>query len=422
MLRRSHKKSRAGCLECKRRHVKCDEQRPKCIICTLSDRDCSYAPSSSPPASTSTTVGGGGGGHSPGSSTSFMMLQTSPMASLSPAPMYSASFGLPGSVSGHIGDAASVPGVPIPDLGQPSSLYQDVNLAHMELLIRFKFADHAPELNLEMHDFSSRLLFKCALEAPYLMHQMLAVSARHLTVLKPDRAEFFLEHAMHLQTRAVSIYNETAAKAQINTSNCSALLLFCSLLGRHFLADMLAKRDAGFDSFLDRYLQFLSISRGLKATSMSAWELLLESDIRHLVLWALNLSQAVPQGHHCNEIQRLVAESPILDLSGKAACARAIAYLQVGFDSILGGDIRNQRYLMIFMWPASVPEEFTELLEQRQPEAIAIMGYWALYLHCSKEVWHVGDSGAYLLRSIAQYLGPSWHHWLSWPLAMLANS
>ncbi|KAK4167090.1 hypothetical protein QBC43DRAFT_349111, partial [Cladorrhinum sp. PSN259] len=394
MLRRSHKKSRAGCLECKRRHVKasqhppCDEQRPKCIICTLSDRDCSYGPPSSsqfpsPGQGSTSTVGG------------------------SPP-------------SNPIGDAAPVPGVPIPDLGQPSSLYQDVNLAHMELLIRFKFADHAPELNADMHDFSSRLLFKCALEAPYLMHQMLAVSARHLAVLKPDRADFFHDHAMHLQTRAVSIYNETAAKAQINTSNCSALLLFCSLLGRHFLADMLAKRDAGFDTFLDRYLQFLSISRGLKATSMSAWELLLESDIRHLVLWALNLSQSVPQGSHCNDIQRLVAESPTLDPSSKEACARAIAYLQVGFDSILGGDVRNQRYLMIFMWPASVPEEFTGLLERRQPEAIAIMGYWALYLHCSKDVWHVGDSGAYLLRSIAQYLGPAWHHWLSWPLAMLA--
>src|SRR4051812_18806839 len=72
--------------------------------------------------------------------------------------------------------------------------------------------------------------------------------------------------------------------------------------------------------------------------------------------------------------------------------------------------------------PASVPEDFTELLEQRRPEAIAIMGYWALYLHCSKDVWHVGDSGAHLLRSIAQYLGPAWNHWLSWPLAMLAST
>ena len=290
---------------------------------------------------------------SPGPS-SISSIGAIPEVAASPSPSNPASsFTTPG--PGSFGDAAPVPGVPIPDLGQPSSLYQDVNLAHMELLIRFKFADHVPELNVDMHDFSSRLLLKCALEAPYLMHQMLAASARHLAVLEPGRADFFLDHAMHLQTRAVSIYNETAAKAQINKSNCSALLLFCSLLGRHLLADMLAKRDENFVTFLDRYLQFLSISHGLKAMSMSAWDLLLESDIRHLVLWALNLSQAVPQGDQCDEIQRLVAESPDLDPSSKEACARAVGYLQVGFDSILGGDVRNQRYLMIFMWYVSLP-------------------------------------------------------------------
>jgi hypothetical protein len=220
----------------------------------------------------------------------------------------------------------------------------------MEMLIRFKFEEHAPELNVEMHDFASKLLFKCALEAPYLMHQILAISARRLAALEPDRRHSLLEQAIHLQTKAVSIYNETAAKAQIDQTNCSALLLFCSLLGRHLLADLLARRDADFGDFLTRFLEFLSISRGLMAMSVAAWDLLLQSDIRHLVLWALEISQSTPQGHHCDELQRLVAQSRGLDASAKEACMAAIACLQVGFDSLLGGDTRNQRYLMVFMW------------------------------------------------------------------------
>ncbi|KAK4193242.1 hypothetical protein QBC35DRAFT_100150 [Podospora australis] len=407
MLRRSHKKSRAGCLECKRRHVKCDEQRPKCIICTLSDRDCSYATPSTEPSSTA--------GSPPPSLPALTPGVTSP------SPPGTSSWPTP-SVATDGDSATPVPGVPIPEFGQPSQLYQDVNLAHMELLIRFKFADHAPELNVEMHDFSSKLLFQCALQAPYLMHQMLAASARHLAVLTPERSEFFREHAMHLQTRAVSIYNETAAKAQIDRNNCSALLLFCSLLGRHLFADLLAKRDTGFDEFLTRYLQFVSISGGLKAMSVAAWDLLLESDIKHLVIWALTLSRTTPQGNHCDHLHRLVAQSQNLDLVAKDACARAIGLLQVGFDGVLGNDMRNQKYLMIFMWPASVPQEFTELLAQRRPEAIAIMGHWALYLHCSREVWHVADAGSYLIRSIAEYLGPEWQYWLNWPLTMLSEN
>jgi hypothetical protein len=256
--------------------------------------------------------------------------------------------------------ASPVAGVPLPDLtsGRPKppqdpnvdQSFPEVNLGHMELLIRFNFEEHAPELNVEMHDFGSKLLFKCALEAPYLMHEILAVSSRRLALLHPDRADKLLDEAIRLQTKAVSIYNETAAKAQIDQTNCSALLLFCSLLGRHLLADLLARRDADFDEFLTRFLEFVFISRGLMAMSATAWDLLLQSDIRHLVLWALDIARTPPRGHHCDGLQRLVTESTELTLSEKEACLAAIAYLQVGFDSLLGGETRNQKYLMVFMW------------------------------------------------------------------------
>lgn len=67
MIRRSHKKSRQGCAECKRSHKKvcfqslivqvfpsasmalitghqsqCDETRPSCVNCTIANRQCSY--------------------------------------------------------------------------------------------------------------------------------------------------------------------------------------------------------------------------------------------------------------------------------------------------------------------------------------------------------------------------------------------
>jgi hypothetical protein len=67
----------------------------------------------------------------------------------------------------------------------------------------------------------------------------------------------------------------------------------------------------------------------------------------------------------------------------------------------------------------AVPQEFTDLLAQGRPEAIAIMGHWALLLHYSRGLWHVADSGAHLLESITCHLGPNWEHWLSWPLAVM---
>ena len=40
--KRPHKKSRSGCIECKRRKVKCNEARPACRSCVLRKSTCRY--------------------------------------------------------------------------------------------------------------------------------------------------------------------------------------------------------------------------------------------------------------------------------------------------------------------------------------------------------------------------------------------
>ena len=42
LTRRKHKKSRKGCLTCKRRHIRCDENVPQCFNCTKGNRSCNY--------------------------------------------------------------------------------------------------------------------------------------------------------------------------------------------------------------------------------------------------------------------------------------------------------------------------------------------------------------------------------------------
>lgn len=42
LSRRSHRKSRLGCLNCKRRRIKCDESRPQCTNCVRHSIACDY--------------------------------------------------------------------------------------------------------------------------------------------------------------------------------------------------------------------------------------------------------------------------------------------------------------------------------------------------------------------------------------------
>ncbi|RFU25458.1 hypothetical protein B7463_g10888, partial [Scytalidium lignicola] len=54
--RRSHQKSRRGCVTCKRRHVKCDEEGPPCNRCKTRGTACEYADLSPSPNSPQTSL------------------------------------------------------------------------------------------------------------------------------------------------------------------------------------------------------------------------------------------------------------------------------------------------------------------------------------------------------------------------------
>ena len=57
----------------------------------------------------------------------------------------------------------------------------------------------------------------------------------------------------------------------------------------------------------------------------------------------------------------------------------------------------------------------------RRPEALAVLVYYALLLHYGRSLWQVGDAGAYMLRVIAEHLGPEWDAWLEYPRERMAG-
>lgn len=113
----------------------------------------------------------------------------------------------------------------------------------MELLIHLILNKDMFNLGGPIDDSWHSLAFNACLQAPYLFHQVLAFSARHLAFLHPERSASYLHQAIALQTRAVSIFNATSP--EVDQSNCVAILLFSSVLGHHILADTLTKRDPG---------------------------------------------------------------------------------------------------------------------------------------------------------------------------------
>ncbi len=138
-----------------------------------------------------------------------------------------------------------------------------LNLGHMELLIHLTTDKGMFNLGVSVGAYPSNIFFalKIGLESPFLLHEMLAFSARHLAFVHPERSAFYLHQAVALQTRAVSLFNATSAA--VEQSNCVAILLFSSILGHHLLADTLVKRDdSDLDAFIEQYIRCAEMARG----------------------------------------------------------------------------------------------------------------------------------------------------------------
>ncbi|KAF2502347.1 hypothetical protein BU16DRAFT_474555 [Lophium mytilinum] len=401
MLRRSHKKFRGGCLECKRRHVKCDGRRPVCLLCTMSERDCSYA-SQTPSEKVSPS---GSSSHEQSAS--------------------------PGDSHSEGGFTLAAASFSTPDSSEQSSIQNEqdptiddaINLNHMELLVHITLSHDMFNLGHSPNDWPTDFSFalKTGLKEPYLMHVLLAFSARHLAFLHPQRSAFYLHQAMTLQTRAVSLFN--AAWTGVDQSNCVAILGFSSILGHHLLADTLAKRDpGGLEGFIAHYTQCVEMHRGIYTIATNAWPLLMATELQPILSLSADFTSRTPRGNHCQRIRELVDSANGLEEEYKEACRLAIQYLQVGFDAVLAEEVPGHRYEMIFSWTMLAPPEFTSLLASKRPEVLVLLAYYSLLLHYGRKMWQVGDAGAYIFEIIVDYLGPEWDHWLEYPREGIART
>jgi hypothetical protein len=294
-------------------------------------------------------------------------------------------------------------------------------MEHMELFVHVITNKDLFSLGDNVGDFQSTFdsCIKESIKAPYLLHQMLAFSARHLAAIHSDRASHYLGQAVSLQTRAVSLFNET--RREVNPSNCVAILLFSVTLGHHLLADALAHRDPdGLDGFLTHYVQCVDLNRGIYNVVISAWPLLADSELEPVLSWSRRESAKVPRGTECLPLIKLIAESTSLREDEKKVCHIAIDYLQLGFDA-LSSEEKAGRYRMIFQWTMLASPDFTSLLSARKPEALILLSYYALLLHHGRRTWQVGEAGAYLMGLILDYLPPEWHIWLEYPRRVLVQ-
>jgi hypothetical protein len=313
--------------------------------------------------------------------------------------------------------------------GAASTTPSVVNVTHLELFANFTAALWVPEVDDDLCSTVTRCAIKASLKTPYLLHAILALSARHLSATRPEQKAFYLAQATELQNQAIAMFNASIGLPlrQVGPENAVTMLLFSSCMARHSLVDVLAAAPQcdDLDAFLDLYTNHCQLQRGVSTIFLKYQHFIQESELRPLSDWSNLAFSSAGGGPQTSSIRRLLASSPNLSSKEIQVCEEALSFLQVALaqvnaTSIAPGERSGWRHIA-FNWNLLAPAAYGELLSRRVPEAIVVLSYYFVLLHYDRGSWQVGDVGQRLLDLAMQYLGNEWEPWLAWPLAAVAR-
>ncbi|EQB56749.1 Upc2 protein [Colletotrichum gloeosporioides Cg-14] len=447
--RRSHKKSRNGCTECKRRHIRCDERQPSCANCEVAERACVFPPpkvgkqrrkrgqqrhasqqhgrettTTSPtlPDPTEGSVNNIDDAEEHNTQTPLAIHQQNSHSELGPAvdqPTISLSL--------EHGDQASIADLEPTASHPPSDCHPGLigvpNVAsktiftpqHMILMHHAHTVPNFTGPNRSIVDIAIRH----AVDSPYLLDEILAFTAFDMVHLYPGSAVCLRHLATELQTRALASFTlltETVPKDDKATA--VPRFLFSAILGRHVLADTLAHYRSDFHSFIDRLVECFNLNRGITSVTPPAKDYLYNSEIQPFLNVVLKAhKKIVSPGTECDPLTRLLNDSDLSETSMKA-CRHTIELLQWSFDLCRGLD-EEEYPSAASSFSVKIEGSFVDMLRKHRPEALVILAYYGVLLHRCRSFWAFGDAGASMIRAIAGHLGSYWRGVLEWPLRVI---
>ncbi len=295
-----------------------------------------------------------------------------------------------------------------------------VNMTHLELFNNLFSKEFLSFEESGQPDIMPTTIYiKYALTTPYLMHQILAMSALELSTRTTESRNFYREYAIGLQNRALSLFNESNPALEVTSANCVHMFLFSSSVGVHLLCDTLHYERDSLEGFIDRFTHCLSVYRGVLAIIGQCRHLLHETELEP----GLKLSQVLKQqmdasGSECDALQDLINAADVTPSTQKAY-REPVLYLQQVFDAQRAASGNKTRVHLAFAWPMLISPDFVDMLRQRQAGALVILAHYAVLLHRGRALWLIGDGGQFLIESICGSLGSNWQEWLKFPKAAL---
>ncbi|KAJ6029891.1 uncharacterized protein N7446_001046 [Penicillium canescens] len=227
-------------------------------------------------------------------------------------------------------------------------------------------------------------ILRYGIGAPYLVNEILSLSALHLSIVRPGQRDFYRHHSAQLQNYALKSFNDLSS--HINEENYVSIFLFASILGLHIFCETIVFRDDDeFESFLDRFIQYAEIHRGVHLVAgQGRWELLQQTGLKPL----LELGERIPLsgkalGPVCQTlIGRIKGRS--FDYPDTKAYEQAVQALQSVMTLMENEPPGGNCVDALVAWPVLVPREYIDMVSERKGEALVILAYFGALVDTHK--------------------------------------
>ncbi|EHK48432.1 hypothetical protein TRIATDRAFT_214444 [Trichoderma atroviride IMI 206040] len=399
--RRAHTKSRTGCAECRRRRVKCGEEKPSCRHCFRRSIPCLYpskdallippAKASSSPVSVATAAA------SPTVAPSATQL---PQSRNDPIPTYTT---------------------------------KDMALLHHWTWSTSQSVADFPDVSRYWQTVFPQIAF----EHVFVMHAILSLAALHQAYLDPKRRRQLTMEAIRYHNQALQGFQRGIAS--MNDGNSDALFA-CSSLNIIYVFAMYGQLydDVELDmtpaARQSRILgaEWLPMVRGVEAILRPVYQRVRLGPFGSLLSLG-NWDHLDPDSERVADDERfrrlgsIWADCGDREIYDKALfCVRkSLAYMKQ-FETMnpetAGTLAYNRRLSGPLVWIYITPEEYFLRLHQRQPHAMLLFAYFGVVLHSLNGYWFFERWGRNIVQVVDDLLGEYWKPWTEWPRQVVGLS
>ena len=386
--KRPHKKSRAGCKNCKTRKVKCDEARPVCRSCTLRKVECIYP---NPPSSSSSQVP-----PSPsGSMASTVTLYESPE---------SYALNSRGQSPALAGSSSAIVSAP---------MFRPTNIDAVDMkLLWFYTTATANSFSVDVdgpnpvNDILKVKMVKVAFNIPFLMDSLFALSCLHLQSLDQDCDP---GRALTYRARSFEGYRKAVEEAKPET--------FPALIANSLLLTALSSQVFREDDTKELYIiDWMIVWRGIGLmVEMMGVDSLFNSGMSELFYRPpidLEKAAAAIPNHLLFMISSIKPDD--IDYAHIETYYDTLKYLGSLYSNLKEG-LGPVMNLRIITWFTFLPRNFVQLARERRPRALVIIAHYVAFIKIVQNLWWLEGIGDRSLDDISKYLGPEWHHLFSVP-------